>query len=226
MRPSPDDEDCRYRAYVIVFEAETPAGQAFDIALLLLIVMSVTTTMLETVHHLLMQYRPFFEASEDVFTAIFSAEYMLRIFIARPSAAAYVFSFFGIVDLCAVLPSLIEDLLPRGTGTSSLRIVRVLRLLRVFRVLHVTGLTEEADALRSAFWASRRKIVVFLLAIITTVTVLGTVVYVLEDNEHSGFTSTVSTVVFVKILLSSSSCISKSKFVTSPSACVCTTSLV
>jgi voltage-gated potassium channel len=94
------------------------------------------------------------------------------------------------VDLCAVLPSLIVVmLLPDSGAATNLRLVRVLRLLRVFRVLHFVGLSDEAEALRAAFWASRRKIGVFLYMILTIVTVMGTIVYVVEDNTHSGFTS-------------------------------------
>ena len=176
----------RERLYDVVFLADTPAGQLFDLALLLCILFSVVLTMLETVRSLNHQYWHWFRTAEVMFTALFAAEYVLRVCIS-PVPMAYVCSFFGVVDLCAVLPTLVEELFPMGAST--LRIVRVLRLLRVFRVMHFAGLEDEASELRAAFWASRRKIVVFLLAIVALVTVMGTVVYVLEDNRTSGFTS-------------------------------------
>ena len=181
--------DLRDRLYIIVFEAETPAGQAFDICLLVCILMSVATTMLETVKHIWQLHKVYFEMSEQIFTTLFAAEYVLRTAIAKPSPISYICSFFGIVDLCAVLPSIVEELTPATEGAASLRIVRVLRLLRVFRVLHFAGLNAEAEALRAGFWAARRKIIVFLLAIVCIVVFMGTLVYVLEDNVHSGFTS-------------------------------------
>lgn len=180
----------RDHLYIIVFESETPAGQAFDIVLLVCILMSIGTTMLETVPEIRRPYKLYFELSENIFTSIFTLEYLVRVSIARPKPASFICSFFGLVDLCAVLPSLIVVmLLPDSGAATNLRLVRVLRLLRVFRVLHFVGLSDEAEALRAAFWASRRKIGVFLYMILTIVTVMGTIVYVVEDNTHSGFTS-------------------------------------
>ncbi|KOO30348.1 morn repeat-containing protein [Chrysochromulina tobinii] len=146
--------------------------------------------MLETVPEIRRPYKLYFELSENIFTSIFTLEYLVRVSIARPKPASFICSFFGLVDLCAVLPSLIVVmLLPDSGAATNLRLVRVLRLLRVFRVLHFVGLSDEAEALRAAFWASRRKIGVFLYMILTIVTVMGTIVYVVEDNTHSGFTS-------------------------------------
>ena len=191
MRRQPASRLQRFREvlYVIVFEAETPLGQAFDIALLIFIAMSVILTMLETVHSYWVHHMLFFQSAEVIFACVFAAEYALRVLIARPGPLAYICSFFGVVDILSVLPTTVEYLSPVTIGTSSLRIVRVLRLLRVFRVLHFAGLNSEVDELRAAFWASRRKVLVFLLFIMTVVTVMGTVIYVLEDNRNSGFTS-------------------------------------
>jgi hypothetical protein len=147
----------RHTMYVIIFEAETACGQAFDILLLLFILASVALTMLETVHsyHMLHAWR--FWVAERVFTGVFAAEYVLRTAVMKPNPRAYVCSFFGAVDLCAILPTLLEEVTDEFSG-SSMRIVRVLRLLRVFRVLHFTGLSEEAESLARAFWLARRKV--------------------------------------------------------------------
>lgn len=224
MSGSRDERTLRVRLYEIVFEADTLAGQVFDVALLVCIVVSVALTILETVRHFWQLYAKYFQAAEILFATLFGVEYVLRSVVAQPYPSTYMCSFFGVVDLCAVLPTLIEDLVASGSGTAALRIVRVLRLLRVFRVLQFTGLTDEAeqllhvncsavlsapsnaalhalfldcakhntdvhDLLLQAFWNARRKIIVFLAAILTTVTILGTIVYILEDNVHSGFTS-------------------------------------
>ena len=177
----------RESLYVIIFEAETPLGQAFDVTLLLLIVASVTTTCLETVHSVAAHHLKAFWVVERCFTGLFAAEYAMRACVAKPNAKAYVCSFFGVVDLMSILPTLLEEL--TAFGGSSIRTVRVLRLLRVFRVLHMAGLNAEAEALGAAFLSARRKIFVFLLAILAIVTIMGTAIYILEDNEHSGFTS-------------------------------------
>ena len=170
-----------------MFEADTPAGQAFDIVLLLLITVSVLLTILETVHTLRKEHSELFLIAERTFAVTFACEIVLRLLVARPSCLTYIFSFFGVIDLLAVVPTVVEELFT--PGTSSLRLVRVLRLLRVFRVLQFTGLNREADELLAAFWSSRRKIFVFLLAIALIVVVMGTTVYILEDNTRSGFTS-------------------------------------
>ena len=121
---------------------------------------------------------------ELVFTGLFTVEYILRLVsVKRP--LRYAFSFYGLVDLLSILPTFVEILLP---GAASLRVVRMLRLLRVFRVLKLVGFLREAQILKDALWASRRKIIVFLSAVLVLVTLLGTVVYIIEDAE-AGFTS-------------------------------------
>jgi voltage-gated potassium channel len=176
----------RETLYIIIFEHLTTSGWAFDVGLLAAIVVSVAFTMLETVHSLNSQHHTFFLTAERIFTGLFTVEYMLRVYCHRP-ARAYIFSFFGAVDICAILPSLLEAIFHLSSHRE-IRIVRVLRLLRVFRVCSALGLSGEADALRAAFWASRRKVIVFLLAILMIVTVMGTAVYIVEDPK-SGFTS-------------------------------------
>ena len=184
MRPA---DDVRQALYTIVNEADTPLGQAFDFVLLVLILASVISTMLETVRSIHAQHAAVFWFAERVFTGIFAAEYALRTAVAKPDARAYVCSFFGAVDLVAILPTLLEEV--TFIGASSMRIVRVLRLLRVFRVLHHAGLNAEVESLLSAFWSARRKILVFVLGILMLTAFMGTAMYIIEDNNRSGFTS-------------------------------------
>ena len=170
--------------HTVIFEADTPAGKRFDVALLWAIVLSVLVVLVESVASVRAALELELRLLELVFTGLFTVEYILRLVsVKRP--LRYAFSFYGLVDLLSILPTFVEILLP---GAASLRVVRMLRLLRVFRVLKLVGFLREAQILKDALWASRRKIIVFLSAVLVLVTLLGTVVYIIEDAE-AGFTS-------------------------------------
>jgi len=165
-------------------EADTPAGKAFDVALLVFILASVVAVMLESVVSVREDYGSALRAFEWVITILFTVEYGLRLYcVGRP--LAYAFSFYGIVDLLAILPTYLSVVF---TGAQSLLVIRALRLLRVFRVLKLVHFVGEATELRVALRASARKIVVFLGAVITLVLVVGAIMYLIE-GEESGFTS-------------------------------------
>jgi voltage-gated potassium channel len=174
----------RQRLHTVIFEADTPAGKWFDVALLWAIVLSVAVVFAESVNSVRDSYGPALRAVEFAFTGLFTVEYVLRLLAVR-RPLKYVFSFYGLVDLLSILPTFVELLLP---GAASLRVVRMLRLLRVFRVLKLVGFLREAQILTNALVASRRKITVFLSAVLVLVTLLGTLVYMVEDAE-AGFTS-------------------------------------
>ena len=174
----------RQKLEQIIFEADTPAGKRFDLALLIAIVLSVLLVALESDPRLRGQYRGLFEPAELLFSSLFSLEYLLRLLCSnRPWA--YARSFFGLVDLVSSLPPLLTLGIP---AAQSLLIVRVLRLLRVFRILKLGSYLDEAQLLRQALVASRRKITVFMLTIVALVVLIGTLMYVIE-GERSGFTS-------------------------------------
>ncbi len=186
----------RRRLHRGIFDADTPAGRAFDVALIALILVSVAAVSLETVHGLPAGAYRVLRALEWALTALFTAEYLLRLAaVARP--AAYARSFFGIVDLLAILPTHVSLAVP---GTQALLVVRVLRLLRVFRVLKLTRFLTEARTLGAALRASARKIAVFLLAVTTLVIVIGSLMYVVEGAEH-GFTSIPTSVYWAVVTL-------------------------
>jgi voltage-gated potassium channel len=168
----------------IIFEADTRAGKRFDLALLIAIVLSVLLVALESDPRLHGQYHSLFEPLELLFSSLFSLEYLLRL-LCNQRPWAYARSFFGLVDLVSSLPPLLTLGIPAG---QSLLIVRVLRLLRVFRILKLGSYLNEAQLLRQALVASRRKISVFLLTIVALVVLIGTLMYVIE-GERSGFTS-------------------------------------
>lgn len=168
----------------VIFEADTPSGRIFDLALLWLILLSVLTVLLESIPELKLQYAAAFYYAEWTFTALFTVEYTLRLIAVR-KPLKYASSFFGIVDLLAILPTFLGLLVP---GSASLRIVRILRLLRMFRILKLVGFLQEARALQSALRTAKKRILVFLSVVIALVTIIGTLMYLIEDGQ-SGFTS-------------------------------------
>ena len=174
----------RGRLYDIIFESDTRAGRAFDIGLMLLILTSLVVVMLDSVPALAARYGTSFDAFEWGVTALFTLEYVLRLSCVR-RPFRYALSFFGVVDLLSVVPTYIAAFNPE---LSLLIDVRVLRLLRVFRVLKLGEYMEEFQFLAQAFADSRRKIFVFLSAVMTAVIISGTLMYVAEGPEH-GFTS-------------------------------------
>ena len=176
-------ESWRKRIYEIVFEAETRAGKAFDITLIWLILASVLVVILESVKSVRENYGQLIFLVEWFFTLLFTFEYILRLIsVRRP--VRYIFSFYGLIDLLAIVPTYISLIVP---GTQYLLTIRILRLLRIFRILKLTEYISEAKVITSALSASRRKISVFLLAVLSVVIVVGSLMYVVEGEEH-GFT--------------------------------------
>jgi voltage-gated potassium channel len=173
----------RQRLWVIIFRADTPAGRAFDIALIVLIVASVITVMVESVASIRAGYGPLLRAIEWGFTALFTLEYLLRLICVR-RPLRYATSFFGVIDLLAILPTYLSLFFP---GAEALMVVRFLRVLRVFRILKLTEYLRESRTLTDALWAARRKIGVFLLSVLTLLTVVAALMYLIEGPEH-GFT--------------------------------------
>ena len=174
----------RARGHEIIFEADTPAGKAFDVGLILVILLSIGVVMIESVRSLRETYGDELRLAEWVFTALFTAEYILRMMcVQRP--ALYARSFFGLVDLMSLLPTYVSVLIP---GAQALSVIRTLRILRVFRVLKLAHYVSESEVLMRALYASRRKIAVFMFAVVTLVIIFGSLMYVVEGPEH-GFTS-------------------------------------
>lgn len=167
----------------IIFGTDTPGGKAFDVGLLWAILLSIAAVMLESVVHYRQHWGAQLYAAEWFFTVLFTAEYAARLWcVHRP--AHYAMSFFGIVDLLSILPSYIT----LATGAPSLAVVRSLRLLRVFRVLRLRHYMTEANVLSDAIRATMPKITVFLGTVVVVVTIMGSLMYIVEGPEH-GFTS-------------------------------------
>jgi voltage-gated potassium channel len=179
-----DDKDVRDRLHEIIFEADTPAGKAFDVSLMVLIILSVVAVMLESTASVEARYGNMLRIFEWMVTIAFTVEYILRLYCVR-RPARYARSFFGIVDLLAILPTYLSLIIP---GAQSLLVIRALRLLRIFRVLKLAHFVGEAKELRAALRASARKIIVFLGAVLTIVVIVGSMMYLIE-GEANGFTS-------------------------------------
>lgn len=172
----------------VIFEADTTAGRRFDIALLTLVGVSVLVVMLESVQPLAARHAALFHWLEWTFTLLFTIEYVARLVcVERP--LRYATSFFGLVDLAAVLPMYVATIVP---GLHVLIDIRILRMLRAFRILKLTEYVREYSSLGAALYASRRKIAVFLSVVAMVVVVLGTVMYVAEGPQHSFTTIPVS----------------------------------
>jgi voltage-gated potassium channel len=187
--PGPDPEHAspvpwRARLHEIVFEADTPQGRVFDVLLIVVILLSVATVMIDSSRAASNRYANALRIAEWGFTILFTIEYVVRLLAVR-RPLRYALSFFGIVDLLALLPSYVSLLLPTGRY---LLVVRVLRLLRIFRVLKLGKFLAEGAILGTALRNSRHKISVFLTTVVTLVVLIGAVMYVVEGEEN-GFTS-------------------------------------
>ncbi len=172
------------RVFEIIFLSDTPSGKLFDVVLLLTIAASVLVVMLESVALIRVGREELFHYAEWLFTLLFTAEYLLRIWCVR-RPVRYMTSFYGVVDLLAVLPTYLSLFL---TGAGYLLVIRILRLLRLFRILKLARYVGAADLLIEALARSRRKIVVFLYAVLTIVTICGALMYLIEGPEN-GFSS-------------------------------------
>ncbi|MBT6414465.1 MAG: ion transporter [Candidatus Marinimicrobia bacterium] len=169
---------------IIIFGTDTRGGKLFDLVLIVTIFLSIIIVLLDSVAEFHQKYGELFYALEWVFTILFTFEYLLRIYCIR-LPASYIFSFFGIIDLLALIPTYLSMIVP---GTEVLTVIRVLRVLRVFRVLKLVQFMGEADMLMKALLASRKKIFVFLFSVMNIVIILGSIMYLIE-GEAAGFTS-------------------------------------
>lgn len=174
----------RAKTFHIVFGHESPAGRGFDVGLIVVIAASVLVTMLDSVAALHLNHVELFLALEWFFTIIFSLEYILRLsIVAEPRR--YARSFYGVIDLLAVLPTYLSLILP---GAQYLLVIRALRILRIFRVLKMARYVGESQQLVDALLRSRRKIFIFVSTVVTLVIIFGALMYLIEGPRH-GFTS-------------------------------------
>lgn len=184
------------KLYTIIFESDTPAGKAFDVALLVAILLSVMVVTLESVEWIRTDYSEAIKTVEWVFTALFTIEYGVRIYCA-PRRLRYLRSFYGIIDLISIIPTYLSLLI---AGTQYALVIRSLRLLRVFRVLKLTHFLGEAEVLRKAMHQSAAKIIVFIGVVVTMVFIVGALMYLIEGPKN-GFTSIPTSVYWAVVTL-------------------------
>ncbi|WP_323843044.1 ion transporter [Moraxella sp. Pampa] len=184
IRPYHKTHLLKERIHVIIEGTDTKGGKLFDIALLVGILASVLIVMLDSVLYLRLQYGKLFLYAEWFFTVLFTIEYLLRVY-SSPNRKRYVLSFFGVVDLLALLPTYLSLFF---VGTQYLLVVRILRILRIFRVFKLKSYMHQAGFLAAAFKTSQHKIIVFFLSLLLLVTIFGSVLYIVEGPEN-GFTS-------------------------------------
>jgi len=183
-RPPAPRSRWRARLHEVIFESDTAAGRAFDVALQVAILVSVAVVVLESVADIRREHGEMLRAVEWTITIGFTIEYALRL-VAVDRPWRYALSFFGLVDLLAIVPTYLALLLPEAR---SLMVIRAIRLVRVFRILKLARFLGEAQQLAQALRASSRKIIVFLGGIVTAIIIMGAVMYLVEGEEH-GFTS-------------------------------------
>lgn len=186
----------RQKLYIIIYGVNTRAGKAFDIGLLIAILLSVFTIMCETVDGIDEKFHKELMILEWIFTIIFTIEYILRIYISK-KPFSYIFSFYGIIDLLSILPMFLSIFIKGSHILSSLRILRLLRLFRVFRLIEFM---QESTRLKIALKASRAKILVFLYTVLIISALIGTLMYYIEGPQN-GFSSIPRSVFYTIVTL-------------------------
>ena len=174
----------REQLRIIVFQTDTKAGRLFDKLLLLIILSSLLIVVLDSIEAVHRNYADLLAYIEWGFTFVFLVEYILRLYCS-PKPLKYAFSFYGLIDLLAIVPGILAIYY---SDAQYLLIVRIVRMLRIFRVLKLSPYLKQANYLLAALRGSKQKIIVFLVTVSTLVTVFGTLMYVVEGPEH-GFTS-------------------------------------
>ncbi|WP_028584303.1 ion transporter [Desulfogranum mediterraneum] len=174
----------REQLYRIIFESDSGAAKLFDLLLIVAISASVGVVMLDSIRLVREEWLLQLNALEWLFTLIFTLEYLARL-LAVDRPLQYARSFFGIIDLLAILPTYFTAFIP---ATAYMVVIRLLRILRIFRILKLGAYIGEADIIIRSLQASRKKIEVFLCAVLTLVVIFGSLMYVIEGEDH-GFTS-------------------------------------
>lgn len=184
MKQTAHKTNWKTKLHKIIYEADTPAGKWFDIALIIAILFSIILVMLESVESIDSNYHNFLNNAEWTITILFTLEYFARILVIK-KPAKYIFSFYGIIDFLATIPKYVSLIF---VGTQALIVLRALRLLRVFRILKLSRYLGASINLTTALKASKTKILIFLFSVIVLTIILGTIMYLVEGPKN-GFTS-------------------------------------
>ncbi|MEZ5057047.1 MAG: ion transporter [Saprospiraceae bacterium] len=183
MEEKDTGNELKEKLHEIIFEADTPEGKAFDVALLIAIIASVLVVMFESISVYQVRYANMFFWLEWIFTILFTIEYLLRLYSVR-SPIKYATSFFGVVDLLAIIPTYLSLVV---AGTHFLLVIRALRLLRVFRIFKLWHFIDAGATIVKALQASKAKILIFLFFVVLMVTIIGSSMYLIEGGQNPGF---------------------------------------
>ncbi len=179
-----DREQLKHQLYIIIFGAHTPAGRAFDIGLIIAILASLMVLVLESIPAVSAEWSTPLRVIEYLFTFLFTVEYGLRLYCS-PKPKAYAKSFYGVVDLLAILPTYLAILFP---GAAFMGVIRLLRVMRIFRILKLVRYLQDSNLLLRSLLLARRKIFIFFSTVAILVTIFGALIFVIEGPEN-GFTS-------------------------------------
>lgn len=185
------------KVYQIIFEADTRAGRTFDIGLLIAIILSVLVVIAESMQGIVKSYGSILKVLESIFTILFTLEFLLRLW-AAPKPTVYLRSFFGIIDLLSILPGYLQLLRP---GAQVLSTIRILRILRIFRVLGMAHYLNEGNFIVKALHKSRAKIAVFMVFVVILVTLLGAIVYAVENPYNDSFSDIPTSIYWAVVTL-------------------------
>ncbi|EDK26702.1 putative potassium channel protein [Vibrionales bacterium SWAT-3] len=174
----------KHHLYVIIFGTHTPAGRAFDISLIVAILASLLVLILESIPNVMTEWSQELRYIEYSFTALFTVEYLLRLYCS-PKPKSYATSFYGVVDLLAILPTYLAIIFP---GASFMGVVRLLRVMRIFRILKLVRYLQDSNILLRSLLMARRKILIFFSTVGILVVIFGALIFVIEGPEN-GFTS-------------------------------------
>ncbi|EOD9425960.1 ion transporter [Vibrio harveyi] len=174
----------KHHLYVIIFGTHTRAGRAFDIALIIAIITSLVVLILESLPSVMTEWSRELRYIEYTFTVLFTIEYLLRLYCS-PKPKSYATSFYGVVDLLAILPTYLAIFFP---GASFMGVVRLLRVMRIFRILKLVRYLQDSNILLRSLLMARRKILIFFSTVGILVTIFGALIFVIE-GPHNGFTS-------------------------------------
>jgi voltage-gated potassium channel len=188
----------RQKLHHIIFGTDTPAGKTFDLVLIYAIVISVAVVILESVEPFRFKHQLIFDSAEWFFTILFTVEYAIRIYT-HPAPRKYIFSFFGFIDLVAILPTYLALIF---TGAESLIILRLLRVMRIFRVLKLIEYVYEANTLWRSLVASRRKILVFFCFVFVLSTIFGALMFLVEGPYNQEFSSIPTSIYWTIVTIS------------------------
>lgn len=174
----------KHKTYVVIFGTHTNAGKIFDIWLIIAIFISLLVLLLDSISSINNQWSTTFQLLEYGFTCIFTIEYLIRLWCS-PKPTSYAKSFYGVVDLLAILPTYLAIVFP---SASFMGVIRLIRVLRIFRILKLVRYLQDSNILLRSLLMSRRKVFIFFSAVAILVTIFGALLFVIEGPEH-GFTS-------------------------------------